>query len=230
MLRQISTILVVLVFAATPVTAEVYKKIGANGVPTYSNKRTRGATRVKATSYIYSYRPSYARRVPSKKKKEYSAIAERVANKYGVDPDLVKAVIAVESGYDANAVSPKGAQGLMQLMPFTADRFGVEDAFQPEQNIEGGVKYLRWLHDEFGGNVIFVLASYNAGENIVKKLKAIPPYAETRNYVRKVLALKDNREPDITGYLARKTLYTYVDKNGMTHLTDRKTKGSRVVR
>lgn len=106
----------------------------------------------------------------------------------GVSPALVLAVIAVESGGRADAVSGAGAQGLMQLIPATAERFGVSDALQPGDNIKGGVAYLDWLLREFDGDPILALAAYNAGENAVKNHKGVPPYPETRNYVPKVLA------------------------------------------
>nr|WP_254436997.1 lytic transglycosylase domain-containing protein [Ruegeria arenilitoris] len=105
-----------------------------------------------------------------------------------VSPALVLAVISVESAGRADAVSSAGAQGLMQLMPATAKRFGVQDSFQPSQNISGGVKYLNWLMEEFGNDPILVLAGYNAGEGAVRKHGGVPPYAETRDYVPKVLA------------------------------------------
>jgi soluble lytic murein transglycosylase-like protein len=105
-----------------------------------------------------------------------------------VSPALALAVIAVESGGRADAVSGAGAQGLMQLIPATADRFGVEDALDATQNIRGGVTYLNWLLEEFGGDPILALAAYNAGENAVRKHEGVPPYAETRAYVPKVLA------------------------------------------
>src|SRR4029077_1892000 len=103
--------------------------------------------------------------------------------------DLVKAVISVESEFDQWAVSSKGAQGLMQLMPFTARRFGVIDAFDARQNIFGGVQYLRFLLDLFSGDVSFALAGYNAGENAVARYRGVPPYKETKNYVQKILGL-----------------------------------------
>jgi len=108
---------------------------------------------------------------------------------HGVSVDLVKAVIAVESEFDPLAVSSKGARGLMQLMPFTAQRFGVSDSFDPRQNIFGGVQYLRFLLDMFQGDVALALAGYNAGENAVARFKGIPPFKETRSYVQKIQAL-----------------------------------------
>jgi len=104
-----------------------------------------------------------------------------------VSPALALAVIWTESAGRANAVSGAGAQGLMQLMPATAERFGVLDPFEPGQNIRGGVKYLNWLMREFDGDPMLVLAGYNAGEGSVKKHQGVPPYAETRDYIPKVL-------------------------------------------
>jgi soluble lytic murein transglycosylase-like protein len=105
-----------------------------------------------------------------------------------VSPALVLAVIAVESSGRADAVSHAGAQGLMQLMPDTAARFGVKNSLKPEENIAGGVKYLDWLMGEFNNDPILVLAGYNAGEGSVRNHAGVPPYAETRDYVPKVLA------------------------------------------
>ena len=105
-----------------------------------------------------------------------------------VSPALVLAVIAVESAGKADATSSAGAQGLMQLMPDTAARFGVRDALEAQQNIAGGIQYLDWLMGEFGGDPILVLAGYNAGEGAVRTHQGVPPFAETRDYVPKVLA------------------------------------------
>ncbi len=105
-----------------------------------------------------------------------------------VSPALVLAVISVESAGRVDAVSSAGAQGLMQLIPATADRFGVDDAKDPGQNIDGGVAYLDWLMQEFENDPLMVLAAYNAGENAVKSAGGVPSYAETRDYVPKVLA------------------------------------------
>lgn len=109
----------------------------------------------------------------------------------GVSPALVLAVISVESGGRAAAESNKGAQGLMQLIPATAERFGVTDSLSEADNIRGGVAYLDWLLKEFEGDAILALAGYNAGENAVKAAKGVPPYAETRDYIPKVLAAYD---------------------------------------
>lgn len=116
-------------------------------------------------------------------------LVERLAPEYAVDANLALAVIAVESNFNANAVSPRAAQGLMQLIPETAARFGVKRPFNPVDNIKGGLAYLRWLLAFFEGDVRLVVAAYNAGERAVEKYRGIPPYAETRDYVRKISAL-----------------------------------------
>src|SRR5690606_14988162 len=108
------------------------------------------------------------------------------AEKHGVDEALVRAVIHAESGFRKNALSHKGAQGLMQLIPATADRFGVEDAFNARENIEGGVAYLKFLMKKFDGDIKLVTAAYNAGEGAVSRHGGVPPYSETRVYVERV--------------------------------------------
>lgn len=119
---------------------------------------------------------------------EYEQLIRDCANKYGVSPSLVKAVIHAESGYNPNAVSSKGASGLMQLMPATAKSLKVADRFNPKDNVEGGVKYLRFLLDTFRGDVSLALAAYNAGLSNVAKYGGIPPFNETRTYVNRVLS------------------------------------------
>lgn len=123
---------------------------------------------------------------------EFDAIINSCAREYGVDRSLVKAVIHAESGYNPNAVSSKGAAGLMQLMPGTAHDLKVADSFNPSDNIRGGVRYLRFLLDTFKGNVSLALAAYNAGLAKVAKYGGIPPYEETQNYVSKVLSYQRN--------------------------------------
>lgn len=113
------------------------------------------------------------------------------SDKNGLDEDFVKAVINQESGFNPNATSKCGAMGLMQLMPSTAQGLGVKNAYDAEQNIEGGTKYLKGLMDRFGNDKSLALAAYNAGPNAVKKYGGIPPYAETQNYVKSVLGKYD---------------------------------------
>ena len=128
------------------------------------------------------------------------SLVDSIAKDNGVDPALVDAMVRTESNYNPLAISSKGAMGLMQLIPETGRRFGVQDFFDPRQNIEGGVRYIKYLLNMFEGNVDLSLAAYNAGENLVARLGRIPPYPETRNYVRKIRALYTKP-------------YSYVDSN-----------------
>lgn len=119
---------------------------------------------------------------------QYTDAIDRAARKYGLSPKLLHAVITVESGWRNDAVSPKGAKGLMQLTDSTAASMGVKDSFDPEQNIMGGANYLRQMLDRFDGNMRLALAAYNAGPGTVSQFNDVPPYPETRSYVEKVLA------------------------------------------
>ena len=118
---------------------------------------------------------------------EINELIDKYSTQNGLDADFVKAVINQESGFNPNATSKCGAMGLMQLMPGTAQGLGVTNAYDPEQNIEGGTKYLKGLMDRFDNNKSLALAAYNAGPNAVKKYGGIPPYQETQNYVKNVL-------------------------------------------
>ena len=124
------------------------------------------------------------------KKQRFAELIEQAANRYHVDAKLVHAVIQTESAYNSSAQSPKGAVGLMQLMPGTARRFGVIDRNDPDQNVDGGTRYLKHLINMFNPNLDLAVAAYNAGENaVIRYNNSIPPYPETQNYVRQVLAL-----------------------------------------
>jgi hypothetical protein len=166
--------------------AQVYTRENANGVVEATNIPGQSGYRLtypgKGTLiHSHRFRGSYSG--------EFDHHIEAAANLHQLSPGLIKAVIAVESEFDRWAVSSKGAQGLMQLMPFTARRFGVSDSFDARQNIFAGAQYLRILLDLFQGDLDLALAGYNAGENAVRRYGGIPPYRETRRYVRKVRAL-----------------------------------------
>ncbi|GHU05558.1 lytic transglycosylase [Betaproteobacteria bacterium] len=121
-------------------------------------------------------------------------LVQRLAPEYGLNPRLALAIIRAESNFQPTAVSPKNAQGLMQLIPETSARFNVRKPFDPEQNIRGGMAYLRWLLAYFEGDVALVAAAYNAGEGAVNRYRGIPPYAETQAYVGRILRLFQNEE------------------------------------
>jgi soluble lytic murein transglycosylase-like protein len=135
---------------------------------------------------------------PISPQKAYEGAILEAAERYRLDPALIRSVIQIESGFNALAVSPVGAQGLMQLMPFVSDEMGVEDPFNPRENIMGGARLLRRLLNHFDGNVKLTLAGYNAGPGAVARFRGrVPPYKETQNYVKKITALlAQNRAAD----------------------------------
>jgi hypothetical protein len=171
----------------------------------------------------YSFRPVRSR--SSLSPEDVDRLVQQAATHSKVDPKLVHAIIQTESEYNPNAVSNKGAMGLMQLIPATAERFGVENPFDPKQNIEGGVSYLRHLLDLFGGDVTLSLAAYNAGENSVLRSGGVPAFNETRNYVRKVSNLYGspavpNGEEQKAKEPPKPPIYRYVDARGVVHYTN----------
>jgi soluble lytic murein transglycosylase-like protein len=125
-------------------------------------------------------------------RKDIELMVQQWAPQYSIDPALVMALIATESNFNTRAVSPKNAQGLMQLIPATAERFGVKNTYNALDNLKGGLAYLRWLMAYFKGEVPLVLAAYNAGEETVERYRGIPPYKETRDYVRQITSVYKN--------------------------------------
>jgi soluble lytic murein transglycosylase-like protein len=168
--------------SATQAWAQIYVIELPDGSRRFSNEPVVGAKIFVETRYTGS--PVLSTRLGSAPFQREIADA---AGQKGVDARLVEAVIAVESAFDPNAVSKKGAQGLMQLMPDTADRFGVANVWDPRQNIGGGTAYLRKLIDMFNGDLRHVLAAYNAGEGAVTRHGGVPPYPETIQYIDRVL-------------------------------------------
>lgn len=156
---------------------------------------------------------------------EIDRLVQQTSDRFQVDPNLVHAIIQVESDYNPSAVSNKGAMGLMQLIPATAQRYGVDNPFDPKQNIEGGVNHLKYLLDLFDGDLSLSLAAYNAGENTVLRRGGVPEFQETRAYIKKVSGLysgtplptvaeKKPSEPP------KSQIYRYVDAQGVVHYTD----------
>jgi soluble lytic murein transglycosylase-like protein len=168
--------------------AQIYVGRDANGTLILSDKQIDEPTAI----YAVPGAPRYVTTTPIEHESEsardrYEPFVREHANKHGLRPELVRAVIQVESGYNPRALSPKGAMGLMQLMPETARVLGVNHPYDPEQNIAGGTRYLRLLLDRYQGSEELALAAYNAGSGAVDRHgRRIPPYRETRDYVRKV--------------------------------------------
>ena len=156
----------------------------------------------------------------------YSSHIRDAAARYGVSERLVSAVIRVESGFNAKAISRKGARGLMQLMPATATMLGVRDSFDPLENIDGGVRHLRGLIDRFN-NVPLALAAYNAGEQAVTQHRGIPPYPETQDYVARILRLMGDEDAPVATAPAPQSTYRVVTDDGTTIYTNIPPRGRR---
>lgn len=176
--------------AQAPAATRVYTYVDANGVTVFTDRkpdnpryrvRNLGCFGICRTDVDWERTPLF--------NGSFRAEIETVSESFGVDAALIRAVMHAESGFQPDAVSHAGAQGLMQLMPATASRFGVVDAFDPKENITGGAAYLAWLLDEFEGDLTRVIAAYNAGENAVRRHGGIPPFAETQEFVRRVRIL-----------------------------------------
>jgi soluble lytic murein transglycosylase-like protein len=165
--------------------ADIYKQVGADGVISFTSRPAQG-------SKLYAAERKAAVFMPSDDSPErfsrYDEYIRQAATLYQIPEELVRAVIRVESDYDPRAVSPANARGLMQLIPETAERMLVSDAFDPRQNIFGGVRYLRVLANLFNGDIQLTIAAYNAGEGAVMRYGGVPPFQETQDYVVKVLS------------------------------------------
>ncbi|MBN2134752.1 MAG: lytic transglycosylase domain-containing protein [Acidobacteria bacterium] len=131
---------------------------------------------------------------------KYDSLVRKYSNRNGLDPDLVHAVIQVESGYDYTAVSPAGAKGLMQLVDSTADSLGVQNVYSPEENIRGGTEYLSKMLSRYNGNLTLALAAYNAGPTNVDRYKGVPPFSETKRYIQKIRNILGGREISTSNY------------------------------
>jgi len=147
----------------------------------------------------------------------YADIINTACSRHGVDPALVHAIVKVESDFNPYALSRKGAMGLMQLMPQTAVVMNVGNSFNPHENVDGGVKYLRYLMDRYEGNLPLALAAYNSGETAVKKWGTIPPYPETQNYVQRIMKIYNGNELAIRPHC---TIYMGYGEDGVLMLTD----------
>jgi soluble lytic murein transglycosylase-like protein len=185
-----------LLFWVTPSSAGIYRFVDESGVIHFTNcprdskfkfylqesKEDRGEMHSLSIQYV-------------KGTNYYDSLISEFSKKYQVDFALIKAMIHAESGFNPYAISRKGAKGLMQLMPETASRMNVSNIFSPKENIEGGVRYFKYLLSLFNNDIRLSLAAYNAGENLVTDLRSIPPYRETVDYVRKVLNYYQSYRP-----------------------------------
>lgn len=184
--------------------SEIYRVVTEDGRIIYTNRRT-GSNPERRSE-------RQSREINENLYKAYMPYIDKFSQKFNIDRNLIISIIFVESYFNERAVSHKGACGLMQLIPATADRFGVSDIFDPKENIKGGTAYLRFLFDHFDGALDLVLAGYNAGENAVKRYNGVPPFRETQNYVKRVTELYQN--------INKSTIYTYIDNDGRRHFTN----------
>jgi soluble lytic murein transglycosylase-like protein len=169
-----------------PVRADIYRYVDKNGVWHFTNVKTDSRYRL----FVPSSRGSLKKYLD-----DYQGIIQQASVQFGIEPHFIRAVIKAESGFDHQAVSSKGAQGLMQLMPGTADDMAVQDPFDPEENIFGGVRYLSLLLKRFKNNKVLALAAYNAGPETVESYNGVPPFPETREFVRRVMRYYETYQP-----------------------------------
>ncbi len=191
---SISTIVLCSFLFAMTSTAGIYRYVDENGVIHFTNC----PRDPKFKLYIRESRDDVGNESPGsyvKDSRQYDSLISEFSKKYQVEFALIKAMIRAESGFNPTAVSRKGAKGLMQLMPDTASRLNVSNVFNPRENIEGGVRYFKYLLSLFDNDVRLSLAAYNAGENLVADIRSIPPYRETVDYVRKVLNYYQSYSP-----------------------------------
>jgi soluble lytic murein transglycosylase-like protein len=157
---------------------------------------------------------------------ELRRLIHEVSTEHGVDPKLIEALVRVESDFDPKAVSRKGAMGLMQLMPETAKRLNVDDPFDPADNVRGGVREFSRLVSRYSGNLQLALAAYNAGEGAVSKYRGVPPYAETRSYVSRILSLYTGRPYRLAGSYRSAPVRMLRNQQGATIITNTASGGS----
>ena len=212
-----------------PAYADIYKYVDDNGVVCYTDmpfgkKADKIHKEKKTDAPLQNQTPGRN----SKDSGDFHSIVHEKASTYDIDPSLIKAVIKTESNWNCRAVSKKGAMGLMQLMPSTATDMNVRNPFDPEENIEGGTKYLKYLIERFNGDLTLALAAYNAGPKTVEKFGYVPPITETKQYVNRVLSLYDGRimypsaSPGDSGKSGKKSepIYKIVMEDGSVLFTN----------
>ena len=205
--------------------AQIYSWRDANGHLVLSNTPKSGATVTFAV--VNASVPIRTTRPVSRRAAEFEPLILEHAGRHGVNPDLVRGVIQAESAFNPNALSHKGAMGLMQLMPATASEYGVRNAYDPAQNISAGVAYLKSLLTRYSQNEELALAAYNAGPAAVKKYGAVPPYKETRNYIARIKSSGSVLAPPRTSVYRS---IEFVDGREITRLTNVPTRKATAVR
>ncbi len=217
--------LVGLIFVLAPgvTRAEIVVRQEKNGNLTISNKTlpARKTPRVyKKGGGGLTFVPTSPTAAVATAPAKYLAKIKTLAAKHGVKESLIIAVIRAESGFNPHAVSKKGAVGIMQLMPDTARQYGVVNRYNADQNMDAGVRHLKYLYEKYRGNLKLVLAAYNAGEEAVKKYRGIPPYNETRTYVKRVMLFMGMAYDGIFDTKISTKLYQYRTKDGSIMITD----------
>jgi soluble lytic murein transglycosylase-like protein len=197
-LPAVASYVVILLGLTSTADAQIYTWRDQSGTLVLSNKRPGSELRTFAVPEAPTVRATQP--VPTAKARQFDDLIEEHASRHRVRTDLVRAVVQVESAFNPHAKSPKGAMGLMQLMPATMRQFKVLDAFNPAENIRAGVAYLRQLLDRYGNNEQLALAAYNAGPGAVDKYGAtVPPYRETKNYVVKIAEIAGKNSAPVSG-------------------------------
>lgn len=227
--RKVKIVLAAAVFFCLPILpagADIYQYTDESGVLHFTNVNGGGKKHKKVKFEAASSREPDAAQQPTTAPPPISStnipsayldIITKACDRHGVDPSLVHAIVKVESDFNPYALSRKGAMGLMQLMPQTAVEMNVKNSFNPMENIDGGVKYLRYLIDRYEGNLSLALAAYNSGETAVKRWGTIPPFKETQNYVQRILKIYNGGNgPLVTRY----TIYMGYGEDGALLLTD----------
>jgi soluble lytic murein transglycosylase-like protein len=224
-----AVILATLGFAATPSRAQISlaenfdgRRMFVNAEPVVKEKLAATATSSRPKSIYLPAEQTFLGRkheAMSLDRDGAEALVKEAAERHRMNPDLIRAVIQTESGWNAGAVSRKGAVGLMQLIPTTAQRFGVKDMFSPKQNVDAGVRYLKTLLERYNGNLELALAAYNAGEGAVDRARGVPSFRETRNYVQRVQYLFGSGRLD-GAYISSRSIRKETDPDGRTIFTN----------